>query len=111
MQKVSRPFTYHAGISCSRSKLEVYEPTCGKVIVEDEFLHFISDRIKTMLQDEIVLLAANNFSSDWIEESKRLLYELCPTKQRNIKHKDAQKDTNNIKDCLKLLNEHGENIP
>lgn len=56
-------------------------------------------------------MATNNFSSDWTEQSKQLLYELCPTKQRNIKHKGAQKDVNNIKDCLKLLNKRGESIP
>lgn len=32
-------------------------------------------------------------------------------RQRNVKHKGAQKDVNNIKGCLKLLNERGEDIP
>jgi len=97
--------------ACSRIKPEVYETSNGKVIVEDEFLNFISIKIKTLSQDEIVLLASNNFSSDWIEHSKKLLFELCPTTQRNIKHKGTQKDVNNVKDCLKLLNERGEDIP
>ncbi|KAL0199979.1 hypothetical protein M9458_003166, partial [Cirrhinus mrigala] len=36
---------------------------------------------------------------------------MCTTTIRCIKHKGPQKDTNNIKDCLKVLNECGENIP
>lgn len=40
-----------------------------------------------------------------------MLFELCPTTQRNISHKGAQKDANNIKSCLKVLNECGDNVP
>ena len=57
------------------------------------------------------MLAANNFDLDWIEASKKMLFELCPTTQRNISHKGAQKDANNIKSCLKVLNECGDNVP
>ncbi|XP_077367678.1 uncharacterized protein LOC144011015 [Festucalex cinctus] len=64
-----------------------------------------------MTQDEIVTLATNAFDSETIEASKRLLFELCSTTQRNVLHKGAQKDVNNIKSCLKVLNECGENIP
>ncbi|XP_014829413.1 PREDICTED: uncharacterized protein LOC106908000 [Poecilia mexicana] len=67
--------------------------------------------MRTLSQDEIVLLVSSNFSSEWIEESKRLLFEFCTTTVRCIRHKGPQKDTNNIKDCLKVLNECGENIP
>ncbi|XP_059188564.1 F-box only protein 2-like isoform X3 [Centropristis striata] len=100
-----------AGSAGARIKPEVYKTTDGKVIVEDELLHFISVKMRTVPHDEIVLLAANNFSSDWIEESKRLLFELCPTTQRCVEHKGAQKDANNIKDCMRLLDERGEDIP
>ena len=79
--------------------------------VEDELLHFLAIKIRALSQDEIVLLAASNFDSDWIEASKKMLFELCPTTQRNISHKGAQKDVNNIKSCLKVLNECGDNIP
>ena len=51
----------------------------GKVIVEDELLNFIVVKIKTLSHDEIVLLTTNNFSSEWIEESKRLLFDVCHT--------------------------------
>ncbi|XP_016522438.1 uncharacterized protein LOC107834933 [Poecilia formosa] len=80
------------------------------MIIEDELLNFIVIKMKTLSQDEIVLLVSSNFSSEWIEESKRL-FEFCTTTVRCIRHKGPQKDTNNIKDCLKVLNECGENIP
>ena len=65
-----------------------------------------------MTQDEIVLVASNTFESEWIETSKKTLFELCPeTKQRCVAFKGNQKDANNIKSCLKVLNECGENIP
>ena len=67
--------------------------------------------MKTLMYDEVVMLASSNFPSEWIEESKRLLFELCKTTVRNIKHKGPQKDTNNIKDCMKVLNECGEDTP
>ena len=96
----------------SRIKPEIYQTTNGKVIVEDELLHFLSTRIKTLSQDEIVLLAINTFDTEGIEESKKVLFEVCPdTSQRNVAHKGQQKDTNNIKLCLRVLNECGLNIP
>ena len=94
-----------------RLKPEVYKTFDGKTIVEDELLHFLAMKIRTLSQDEIVLLAANSFDSEWIETSKKTLFELCPSTQRNISHKGAQKDVNNIKSCLKVLNECGDNVP
>ena len=99
------------GVICPCTKPEVYKTDDGKIIVEDELLNFIAVKMRTLSHDEIVLLASNNFSSEWIEESKRVLFEICPTTQRCISHKGPQKDANNIKACLKVLNECGENIP
>lgn len=100
------------GSACPRTKPAIYKTVNGKVIVEDELLNFIVVKMKTLSHDEIVLLATNNFSSEWIEESKRLLFDVCPdTTLRCIGHKGPQKDVNNIKACLKVLNECGENIP
>ena len=49
---------------------------------------------------------------DWIERSKKALFELCPSStERFVSHKGPQNNVNNIKSCLKLLNEAGENIP
>lgn len=79
--------------------------------MEDELLHFPAMKIRTLSQDEIVLLAANSFDSEWIETSKKTLFELCPTTQRKISHKGAQKDVNNIKSCLKVLNECEDIVP
>lgn len=42
---------------------------------------------------------------------KRVLFEVCPSTQRNVVRKGLHKDANNVKTCLKLLNEVGENIP
>ncbi|CAM4574518.1 unnamed protein product [Leuciscus chuanchicus] len=81
-----------SGVIRPRAKPMIYETIDGKTIVEDEFLNFLAVKIKTLSQDELVLLASNNFESEWIESSKKLLFELCPnTKQ--------------------LLNECGANIP
>lgn len=80
------------------------------MIAEDELLNFIAVKMRTLSHDEIVLLASNIFSSEWTE-SKRLLFDMCTTTTRCIKHKGPQKDINNIKDCLRMLDECGENIP
>lgn len=97
----------------SRIKCEIYiyKTGDGKVIVEDEFLSFIVTKMITLSQGKIVLLASNNFSSEWVEVSKRQLFELCMTSIRCIKHRGPQKDADNIKDHLRVLNEGGENIP
>ncbi len=93
-----------------RLKLTIYKSD-DQVIVEDEFLNFLVVKIKTMTQDRIILLASNTFDSEWIKSSKKVLFELCPdTKQRCVTYKGNQKDANNIKCCLKVLNECGDNI-
>ena len=82
------------------------------MIVVDEFLSFISDKMMTLDHNEIVLLATNNFSSEWITKSKGLLFEVCSrTTQRKINHTGKDKDAKNVKACLSLLNEFGENMP
>lgn len=76
----------------------MYKTIDGQVIVEDEFLDFLMFKIKTMTQDELVLVASNTFNSEWIESSKKVLFELCPdTKQRCMGFKGKQKDANNKK--------------
>ncbi|XDV25428.1 hypothetical protein PO909_029348 [Leuciscus waleckii] len=96
----------------SRLKPEIYRTIDGKVIVEDELLNFLAVKIKTLSQDEIVLLATNTFDSEAIEASKKVLFELCPgTSQRCVAYKGQHRDANNIKLCLKVLNECGSNIP
>lgn len=60
----------------------------------------------------MISLAVNHFASEWIENSKKALFDLCPSSsQRFVAHKGPQKDVNNVKSCLKVLNEVGENIP
>lgn len=104
-----------AGAACRskiRTKPEIYRTDTGKMIVEDEFLNFIFIKIKTVKQDEIVLMAVDHFGSEWITNSTKLLYELCPgTTRKIVAHTGPQKDSKNVKNCLKLLNEAGENVP
>ena len=95
-----------------RIKPEIYTTIDGKTIVEDELLSFLAVKLKTVPQDDIILMAVNHFGSEWIESSKKVLFELCPgTGQRCVAYKGLQKDANNVKSCLKLLNEVGEDVP
>lgn len=74
----------HAAVS-PQTKPEVYRRTDGKIIVQDELLNFLAIKMRTLGQDDIVLLATNNLSSEWIESSKKLLFESCPnTTQRCV---------------------------
>lgn len=101
-----------AALRKARLKPEIYTTANGKTLVEDELLNFLVVKMKTLSQDDIILVAVNHFGSEWIENSKKALFELCPhTTQRFVTHKGPQKDANNIKSCLKVLNEAGENIP
>ncbi len=101
-----------AGRSKIRTKPEIYHTDTGKIIVEDEFLNFLFIKIKTVKQDEIVLMAVDHFGSEWIAHATKLLFELCPgTTRKIVAHTGLQKDSKNIRSCLKLLNEAGENVP
>ena len=51
----------------------------GKVIVEDELLDLFIVKMKPLSQDDIILLAVNHFRSEWIESSKKVLFELFPS--------------------------------
>lgn len=48
-----------------------------KLIGEDKFFNFLVTKMSTLSHDGIVSLTSANFSSEWIEESKRLLFEVC----------------------------------
>lgn len=96
----------------SRIKLEIHIIADGKTVAEDELLNFLMIKMKTLSQDDVVLLTVNHFGSEWIENSRKILFELCPhTTQRFVAHKRHQKDTNNAKCCLKVLSEACESIP
>lgn len=104
--------SFNPSFNRPRMKPQIYKTIDGMLIVQDEFLNFLAVKIKTMCQDELVILASKHFDSQWIESSRKVLFELCPnTKQRFVAFKGHQKDVNNIKSCLKVLNECGENIP
>lgn len=96
----------------SRTCPEIHKTIDGNVIVEDELLNFIVVKMRTLSQDEIITLVTNHFTSERIESSKKVLFEVCTkTTQRLVSHKGAQKDINNVKLCLKVLNECGDDIP
>ena len=63
-----------SGGVCPRTKPKIYKTVNGKVLVEDKLLNILIVKMRTLSHDEIVLLDSNNFSSEWIEESKRLLF-------------------------------------
>ena len=79
--------------------------------MEDELLNFLVVKMRTLSHDEIVLLVTSTFTSERIDAAKAL-FEVCPdTSQRCTAFKGQQKDTNNVKLCMKVLNECGEDIP
>lgn len=92
-------------------KPQIYKTGDDELIVQDELLNFFAVKIKTMCQDELGLLASSHFNSQWIESSRKVLFELCPHTKRYLTFKVNQKYVNNIKSCLKLPNECGEDIP
>lgn len=94
-----------------RSKPDIYRLENGQVIVEDEFLNFLVIKMKTMSQNEIVNLAVSHFSSEWIENAKKVLGEQCKSAKRMPAHQGPKKDERNVESCIRLLNEMGENIP
>ncbi|KAG7518992.1 hypothetical protein JOB18_049125 [Solea senegalensis] len=101
-----------AASAFSRLKPEIYKTNAGKIIVEDEILNFLVVKMRTLSHDEIVLLVTNCFTSEWIEAAKKALFEVCPnTSQRCITYKGQQKDSNNVKLCMRVLNECGEDVP
>ena len=101
-----------AGRNKIRTKPEIYCTDTGKMIVEDESLNFLFIKIKTVKQDEIVLMAVDHFRSEWITNSTKLLFEPCPGITRKlVAHTGPQKDSKYVRSCLKLLNEAGENVP
>lgn len=89
-------------------KTEIFKTNDGKIIVEDELLNFLAVKIKTLSQDEIVLLATKTFDLEAIEASKKVWFELCPgTTQRCVAHKGQHRDSNNIGDGTGLAVEQG----
>ncbi|KAL7383434.1 hypothetical protein ABVT39_010640 [Epinephelus coioides] len=95
-----------AASAFSRLKPEIYKTNDAKVIVEDELLNFLVVKMRTLSHDEIVLLVTSSFTSEWIESAKKALFEVCPdASQCCTTFKGQQKDINNVKLCMKVLNE------
>lgn len=78
---------------CSHTKPEILKTADGKLIVKDEFPSVLVIKMTTLSQDEVIILAMHNFSSAWIDESKKLLFEVCLQKtQHCVLHQGPQKD-------------------
>ena len=71
-----------AGVSKTRIKPEIYRTDAGKIIVEDELLNFLAVKMKTLSQDDIVAMAADHFGLEWIVNSTKVLFKLCPSTTR-----------------------------
>lgn len=96
----------------SRTSPEIHKTQDGKVIVDDELLNFTVVKMRTLSQDEIITLVANHFTSEQIESSKNISFEVCTKMtQQMVLHEGAQKNIKNVKLCFKILNECGDNIP
>lgn len=67
-------------------------------------------KMQTLSHNDIVSIVMSSFSSEWIESSKAVLSELLPHYKRRISHRGQKKDINNVKMCLQVLNECGEEI-
>lgn len=62
-------------------------------------------KMKTLSQDDIILLAVDHFGSEWFESSTKVLFELhLSSTQCFAAHKGLQKDVNNVKSCLTFNN-------
>ena len=72
--------------ACPSAIPEVLKKQYGKIIVVDEFFNIISDKMRTLDHNEIVLLVTHNFPSEWTAKSKGFLFEQCHTG----KDKDAK---------------------
>ncbi|XP_011661635.2 uncharacterized protein LOC105437100 [Strongylocentrotus purpuratus] len=97
-------------------KPAVLKTVDGSVIVVDELLCFVTNKMNTLSTDEIVKLVSTCFKSEEIEQSKKVLFDVCSSMNdhvtvRNVAHKGPSRDVNNIKTCIKLLLECGDKIP
>lgn len=54
-----------------REKPTIYKTIDGQVIIEDEFLNFLMVKIKTMTQDELVLVASEHSNQSGLSSPKR----------------------------------------
>ena len=95
----------------NRKKTEVYKTEIGLVIVEDEFLNFLVTNKRYANNEDISAVAVSHLTSEEKENSKKVLYEQCRPGTRQKVNISTNKDKNNIKECLSVLNEMGENIP
>ena len=89
-----------------RIKPAIYHTTDGVTIVEDELLHLLLIKSRTLDQDNIVKSVKSSFSSQWIEDSKAVMTELFPDSKRWSSHKGEK--TKYTSKCVAVFKEKGE---
>ncbi|XDV40281.1 hypothetical protein PO909_009399 [Leuciscus waleckii] len=86
-------------------------PPVGNHIHQEAMKEKTQNDRKKVLQGPPSLPAVESFSGSDVFEVLVIGPDDKSSSQRCLAHKGPQKDVNNVKSCLKLLNEAGENIP
>ncbi|KAI5640819.1 hypothetical protein NE865_06927 [Phthorimaea operculella] len=82
----------------------------NKVIIIDEFLTFVQNKIDVLDELSITQICATNFTESDIETSKTTLFQAVPDGGRCMLRKGEDKTKKNIKDVIKLFKEVDPNL-
>ena len=82
-------------------------------VVIDEMLCFVVNKLDILPPASIVDLCLSTYSDTEIEASKRVLFDLCADENstRYRRRQGPQKNTNNVEDVIRLLQEKGMSVP
>lgn len=80
------------------------------VIIIDEFLTFVQNKIDVLDELSIVQICTSNFTDCEIEAGKSTLLKSLPTGSRNVVRKGEDKNKKNVKDIIKLLKENDQSL-
>ena len=82
-------------------------------IVINELLCFVTNKCDLLPAESISQLCCATFEESEIEQSKKLLYDICADHDtpRMILRKGPKKSSQNIEDILKLVQEKGTDLP
>ena len=77
----------------------------GAVMIANELLCFVHNKINVLPSDTIVQLCEKHYRCQDIETAKRKLFEVCPTEARYVQRKGHKKNTLNLDDIVKRFHE------
>lgn len=82
-------------------------------VIIDELLCFLTNKVNSLSTDVITKLCVEFYDEEVIVSSKNRLFELCADENndRNRRRQGTNKNSDNIKDIIKLIQEKGSNIP